>query len=83
MKRVAATVRSIGVLSLAVAILAATSAAGTPSASVRWQGIHGQVLYVNPASQIVIVVWSAQPHPTADAVIDDWLLCDAVAAALG
>jgi len=47
------------------------------------QGIHGQFLYVNPAAKIVIVVWSAQPHPTSDAVIDDWSLCDAVADALG
>lgn len=47
------------------------------------QGTHGQFLYVNPAAKIVIVVWSAQPHPTSDAVIDDWSLCDAVADALG
>ena len=41
-------------------------------------GIHGQVLYVNPAARVVIVAWGARPHPTAGQVIDDWLFCDAV-----
>jgi len=45
-------------------------------------GIHGQFLYINPIANVVIVVWSAQPHPTEGAVIDDWLFCDAVTAAL-
>lgn len=45
-------------------------------------GIHGQVLYVNPIAKVVIVVWSAQVHPTADRVINDWLFCDAVTGAL-
>jgi CubicO group peptidase (beta-lactamase class C family) len=46
------------------------------------QGIYGQWLYVNPAAQVVIVVWSAQPKPTGGAVINDWVLFDAVVDAL-
>ncbi len=46
------------------------------------EGIHGQFLYVNPAANVVIVVWSAQPKPLGGAVVDDWLFFDAVAAAL-
>ena len=42
------------------------------------QGIHGQFLYVNPADQIVVVVWSAQPPPTGGAVVDDLAFFDAV-----
>jgi CubicO group peptidase (beta-lactamase class C family) len=45
-------------------------------------GIHGQFLYVNPAARVVIVVWSAQPHPTNGAVVNDYLFFDAVIAAL-
>ncbi|OGU02034.1 MAG: serine hydrolase, partial [Gemmatimonadetes bacterium RBG_16_66_8] len=46
------------------------------------EGIHGQFVYVNPAAQVVIVVWSAQPMPTGGPVIDDWAFFDAVADAL-
>ncbi|MGH6660713.1 MAG: serine hydrolase domain-containing protein, partial [Rhodospirillales bacterium] len=46
------------------------------------EGIHGQFLYVNPAMKVVIVVWSARPHPTAGTVINDWIFFDAVADAL-
>jgi CubicO group peptidase (beta-lactamase class C family) len=46
------------------------------------QGIHGQYLYVNPTAQVVIVLWSARPHPTAGAVVDDERFFDAVVAAL-
>ena len=42
------------------------------------EGIHGQFLYVNPAAKVVIVAWSARPHPTAGSVINDWLFLDAV-----
>jgi len=45
-------------------------------------GIHGQYVYVNPAAQVVIVVWGARPHPTAGQVVDDWTFCDAVTAAV-
>jgi CubicO group peptidase (beta-lactamase class C family) len=46
------------------------------------EGIHGQFVYINPAAQVVIVVWSAQPEPIGGAVIDDWAFFDAVADAL-
>lgn len=60
---------------------------GTTPASLRdgafsAEGIHGQFLYVNPAAQVVIVVWSAQPKPVGGAVIDDWRFFEAVAHAL-
>jgi CubicO group peptidase (beta-lactamase class C family) len=46
------------------------------------QGIHGQFLYVNPAAQIVVVVWSAQPQPTGGDVVNDLTVFDAVVRAL-
>lgn len=45
-------------------------------------GIHGQMLYVNPAAKVVIVAWGARPEPMAENIIDDWAFCDAVSAAL-
>ncbi len=45
-------------------------------------GIYGQALYINPAARTVIVVWAAQAKPTDANVVDDWLFCDAVVAAL-
>jgi hypothetical protein len=39
-------------------------------------------MYVNPAAQVVIVLWSARPHPSAGAVVDDERFFDAVVAAL-
>ena len=46
------------------------------------EGIYGQWIYVNPAAQIVIVVWSAQAKPTGAAVVDDWAFFEAVVKAL-
>ena len=46
------------------------------------QGIHGQYVYVNPAARVVIVVWSAQPHPTSGTAVDDEAFFAAVVAAL-
>lgn len=46
------------------------------------EGIHGQFIYVDPTAQVVIVVLSARPHPTEDAVISDYLFFDAVVAAI-
>ncbi len=46
------------------------------------EGIYGQWLYINPAAQVVIVVWGAQAKPTESAVIDDWVFFDAVVDAL-
>ncbi|MDH5234507.1 MAG: beta-lactamase family protein [Gemmatimonadota bacterium] len=47
------------------------------------EGIHGQFIYVDPAERVVVVVLSARPHPTADAVVSDHRFFDAVVAALG
>ena len=46
------------------------------------EGIYGQFLYVNPAAQVVIVVWSARAQPTGADAIDDWAFFDAVTEAL-
>lgn len=45
-------------------------------------GIHGQYLYINPKTKVVIVVWGAQSKPTGGAVIRDQAFFDAVSAAL-
>ena len=42
------------------------------------EGIYGQFLYVNPAAQVVIVVWSARAQPVGADAIDDWAFFDAV-----
>ena len=42
------------------------------------EGIYGQFLYVNPAAQVVIVVWSARARPVGADAIDDWAFFDAV-----
>ena len=42
------------------------------------EGIYGQFLYVNPAAQVVIVVWSARAAPVGADAIDDWAFFDAV-----
>lgn len=46
------------------------------------EGIHGQFLYINPAVDAVVVVWSAQPLPLGGAVVDDWAFFGAVADSL-
>ena len=46
------------------------------------RGIYGQSLYVNPAAQVVIVVWAAHRTPTGGAGINDWVFFDAVVDAL-
>jgi CubicO group peptidase (beta-lactamase class C family) len=53
-----------------------------PGGAYTAYGIYGQWLYINPAAQVVIVVWSAQAKPEGAAVIDDWALFDAVVEAL-
>jgi hypothetical protein len=45
-------------------------------------GLCGQYLYINPAAKVVIVVWGAQPTPGGGAIIDDWVVFDAVVTAL-
>jgi len=46
------------------------------------EGIYGQFLYINPAAQVVIVVWSARARPVGADAIDDWAFCDGVTAML-
>lgn len=60
----------------------ATTAASQRDGAFAGRGIHGQWLYVNPAANVVIVVWGAQPKPTGGALVDDWQFFDAVVAAL-
>ncbi len=57
----------------------ATSPAGRRDGAFSAEGIHGQFLYLNPAVDLVIVLWSAQPLPTGGAVIDEWALFEALA----
>jgi CubicO group peptidase (beta-lactamase class C family) len=59
-----------------------TTAASRRDGAYAAEGIYGQWLYINPAAQVVIVVWSAQAKPTGGAVIDDWLFFDTVVEAL-
>jgi len=46
------------------------------------EGIHGQFLYINPAVDVVIVIWSARPLPSGGAVVDEWAFFGAVSDAL-
>lgn len=45
-------------------------------------GIQGQNIYINPAHDVVIVTFGAQPKPTGKEPIDPMLFFDAVVAAL-
>jgi hypothetical protein len=45
-------------------------------------GIFGQFIYLNPAEDVVVVVWSARPKPTGMDTIDDEDFCAAVVKAL-
>ena len=60
---------------------APTNAARTDGAFAA-EGIYGQFVYVNPAAQVVIVVWSARALPVGADRIDDWAFFDAVTAQL-
>ncbi|NRB54508.1 MAG: serine hydrolase [Salinicola sp.] len=46
------------------------------------RGIHGQLIYVNPARDIVIAQNAAAPKPLGRLVIDPMVFCDAVVAHL-
>ena len=61
----------------------ATTAASARDSAFSAQGIHGQMLYINPRARVVIAVWSAQVEPTGGAVVDDAAFFDAVVEALG
>lgn len=43
-------------------------------------GIFGQFVYVHPASETVIAMWSAQPRPEGTAFVDEYDFFDAVVA---
>jgi len=58
------------------------SAAATRDGAYVAEGIHGQFVYVNPATRIVIVVWSALPKPTGGGVFDDMIVFNAIVEAL-
>jgi CubicO group peptidase (beta-lactamase class C family) len=60
----------------------ARSDAGRRNGAFSAVGIHGQFVHIDPVARVVIVVWSAQVHPTADATINDEAVFDAIAAAL-
>ena len=59
-----------------------TSAAARRDGAFMGRGIHGQYLYVNPATNVVAVVWSAQSRPTGDGVVSEWAFFEAVSEAL-
>ncbi len=57
----------------------AATPAGRRDGAFSADGIFGQTLYLNPAENVVIVVWSAWPHPSESGMFDyDWSLFEAV-----
>lgn len=46
------------------------------------EGIHGQFVYINPAVNVVIVIWSARPAPSGGEVVSEWAFFEAVSEAL-
>ena len=56
----------------------APTAAARRDGAFAAEGIYGQFVYVNPAAQVVIVVWSARALPVGADAIDDWAFFDAV-----
>ena len=56
----------------------ATSDAGRRDRSYEGEGIHGQFLYINPAVDLVIVLWSAHPHPTGGRAVRESAFFEAV-----
>jgi CubicO group peptidase (beta-lactamase class C family) len=59
-----------------------TSPADRRDRAFAGEGIHGQFLYVNPALDIVIVIWSARPRPTGGEVVSEWAFFEAVSEVL-
>jgi CubicO group peptidase (beta-lactamase class C family) len=59
-----------------------TSVAARRDGAFMGRGIHGQYLYINPARNVVAVVWSAQPRPSGDGVVSEWAFFEAVSEAL-
>lgn len=56
--------------------------AGQRDAAYSAIGIHGQVMYINPSSKLVVVLWGAQVRPTGGAVSDNTAFFQAVGSAL-
>jgi hypothetical protein len=59
-----------------------TSEQGMRDGAFAGEGIHGQFLYINPAVDLVVVVWSARPRPTGGQLVDEWAFFAAVAETL-
>lgn len=55
------------------------SEAGRRDQAYQAEGIHGQFLYINPAVDLVIVLWSAHPHPTSGRAVQESAFFEAVA----
>ena len=57
----------------------AETEAGRRDGAFSADGIFGQTIYLNPAENVVFVVWSAWPYPTQSGKFDyDWSLFEAV-----
>ena len=57
----------------------ATSEVGRRDRVYEAEGIHGQFLYINPTVDLVIVLWSAHPHPTGGHAVRESAFFEAVA----
>ncbi len=57
----------------------ATTANGKRDGVFLAHGIHGQLLYINPAARVVIVGWGAQVKPVGNAVVNDEEVFNAIA----
>lgn len=60
-----------------------TSQAARRNDAFSADGIFGQIIYINPAARVVIVVWSVWPDPNESGKFDwDWSFFEAVADSL-
>jgi CubicO group peptidase (beta-lactamase class C family) len=59
-----------------------TSDSGRRDRAYTAEGIHGQFLYINPAVDVVIVLWSAHPRPTGGRAVRETAFFEAVADSL-
>ena len=59
-----------------------TTADGRRDHAFAAEGIFGQYIYINPAAQVVIVVWGAQTKPSGGEVVSNDLFFGAVVRAL-
>jgi CubicO group peptidase (beta-lactamase class C family) len=59
-----------------------TSDAGRRDRAYAAEGIHGQFIYINPAVQVVVVLWSAHPKPTGGRPVEETAFFEAVADSL-